>query len=925
MARTGFLNDNANRDYPLLRGASFAPLSAVVGCGFLVGPNTGFQVGVHQVLLDRIARQGTELQFYFTSDAPGLVGRFLCFRRQIDDPPYALEHLTLPAAEPDSLSIASLSSGFSLSSSASASDSGGPPDTPQGDCGIADLLTGFLITGPLEDLVADLADGAAISGPAGVEPALVQSLTNAYARTLNLANADRTRYQPPTGCGDASVPTALYVRQTCLTGKIVFVPGYNTLILQNEFDNSLTFSAAVGAGAGEPCQQVPVYAGETPPAGSLYLEGGPSCNEVVRQVGGASGPLVTLTAGAGIQIDYQPGSSRIVLTADLHDLAICGSELLTADAAYAACVATGHGVLTTAAARLAGYGVSREYLTAGGALATAAAQLAGSGVYVDGIVGSGALLAPAATGAGGSNFVETFAAAGVLLAAPATAAGAGSYASQFWGAGGPTTAAPTTAGSGTFVPAVATIIGVGYLVTQPVSVSNTGSFSRFVAYVANGASSSIATTSRFSIDGQPQVWADSGGPGQAYAFGGAGGSTTDVFSSTTRKRTFGDIPRAGGNGSAYSANYGGGGGGGAGPDAGDIPRAGNNATNNLGGAAVSPANAGAGGNGQYVYGAGPQNGVAPGGGGGGVSAWAPPTNPGTGAVGQVRLTYDGGSQTFSTPGYHSVVFPDGTTTVTAECWGAGGAGEIGVVNVGFDGSGGGGGGGAYAKSQLTLDENWVVVGKGASYTTPGVPDNVAEPSYVIYRGNLVCWAAGGADGDAGGLGGSAAHPAALGDVLYSGGNGFAVAPGGVDGGGGGSSASQSANGYSATSSTGVGQPPTGLSGQGGTGVHLGQLAGANGSAPGGGGGGRGSRSATPNPGKGGAGRVTITLTGGETTALTFTTPGTYRWYPPGDAVQAAVACWGGGGRGGFGIPSTPYAACGGGGGGAVSTTTVFLE
>jgi hypothetical protein len=349
MARDSFYSDNAARDFPFLKGDAAGwllngdpgpddapyrlPYSAIVACGFMLGPGTGFVPGQHTVKMVKILRTGGRFWFYFTSDAPGLVGQHLAFSRDEDARHYSGEYLDLEPEEESSGSL-SESNSESASSSASSSESSSlslSQTEPDATCNYVDTLIGFIVTGSLEELCDLVEDGDELTGEARVEPALLQSLVNTYARSINLANGDRTRYRPPSGCDDPDWPNRLhplYVGSTCLAGKIVFVPGYNAVILQNDFNNSLTFSAAVGAGAGEPCTQVPVFEGETPPDDSLYLEGGPACNEVIRTVAGMTGPVVQLEGGDGVNIAFDPTGHKITVDVDLHSLSVCGDELI---------------------------------------------------------------------------------------------------------------------------------------------------------------------------------------------------------------------------------------------------------------------------------------------------------------------------------------------------------------------------------------------------------------------------------------------------------------------------------------------------------------------------------------------------------------------------------------------------------------------
>ncbi len=171
--------------------------------------------------------------------------------------------------------------------------------------------------------------------------------------------------------------------------------------------------------------------------------------------------------------------------------------------------------------------------------------------------------------------------------------------------------------------------------------------------------------------------------------------------------------------------------------------------------------------------------------------------------------------------------PAGVTYVRVECWGGGGNGGAGTTPSGSGGSGGGAGG--YSK----LNSYNVSPGTGYSYTVgiAGADTYFVATSTLLAKGGT----AGGANGGAGGTGGQLS--AGVGNVKYSGGDGFTTTTNA--GGGGGSSGGTASTGNNATTQTGA----TAVTG-GGPGGN-GGLQKANGltpaSGPGGGGGGGGGR------------------------------------------------------------------------------------
>jgi hypothetical protein len=309
MASTSFYNDNANRSYPFLRGEAFIPNSAIVDCGFVFGPGSGFTQGESTVYLSSVERNGDLLIFTFKTTAGNLLDRSLQFVRQVDDEQYQIEYVdTL-----DNLNQGSASESESVSHL----------------CDFADDFMGYLVTGPLDDLLAALPGDGILTGEATVEPAQVQDSSQAYARSINIANADRTRFETPDECRDQCWPTPpqpMWIVKRCVQGAIRFREGYNLRITQDGDENTLQFDAQVGAGAGEPCEQVPLYPGEELPRDSMFYEGGPACNQVIRSINGIGGRLVNVKAGAGVRVSADPARNKIRINVDTHDLAICAPE-----------------------------------------------------------------------------------------------------------------------------------------------------------------------------------------------------------------------------------------------------------------------------------------------------------------------------------------------------------------------------------------------------------------------------------------------------------------------------------------------------------------------------------------------------------------------------------------------------------------------
>lgn len=317
MAHPDFYDENRHRSFPFLEKTTGRPVAgplqirhlpdaAIVDCGFVLGPSSGFVASQHEVRLDRITRQGALFRFHFLCTAPGLLDSPLVFERSLGDARYTT---TFSDAEVPSGSA-------SLSIPDEACDE--PP------------WWGYLVTGDMDALDAFLSGDGSVSGGPGqgvVEPALLHNLDNSHVVSVHLANDDRTRASAPEGCPPLVWPFApgtVFVNGRCLDGLLVFKAGFNCTVRHDPASNALLFSASVGAGEGEPCSPVPLYPGETPPPGSSLLEGGVRCNEVLRSINGVGGPSVRFQGGVGVTLTADPLNHRLIVDVNANTSRLCG-------------------------------------------------------------------------------------------------------------------------------------------------------------------------------------------------------------------------------------------------------------------------------------------------------------------------------------------------------------------------------------------------------------------------------------------------------------------------------------------------------------------------------------------------------------------------------------------------------------------------
>jgi hypothetical protein len=192
------------------------------------------------------------------------------------------------------------------------------------------------------------------------------------------------------------------------------------------------------------------------------------------------------------------------------------------------------------------------------------------------------------------------------------------------------------------------------------------------------------------------------------------------------------------------------------------------------------------------------------------------------------------SQLITTWGNGTFHVPTGVTSITVECWGAGGAGGGGTTG---SVKAGGGGGGAYANKTFSVtplsDIPYYVAPATSGTTGDGAAGAATWFKANDASGVVAVGGSGGTTAGVGGAGGSAGS--CYGDTVYRGGNGANYVDG--SGGGGGGGAGSAGPGNDAYQDAG-GASKDEYGGAGGAGCHdTGNTAGTAGSVYGGGSGG----------------------------------------------------------------------------------------
>jgi len=305
--RDGWDGDDAYESLSLSADADWAPLPREAVCDFaaVMGIDVEYdEARNHYVWLHSIRRTGSRLLFEFRTNAPGAAGSALRFSRDTAvDPEFGIEWS-------ESVDVTD-----EVDFSDSSTSYGSQDDDPC-TCRNQALWEGYMVSGRYEQLLELLADGDVVEYPQGlwtVEPAQIQSMRRTFVRSVSLANVGRTTVTDPCDSLSSESEPSVHVYAKCLDGALAFREGYSTAIRQEDQRNTINVGAAVGAGAGLPCGEVPRYPGEVSPDGGRLLTGGPACDEIIQAVNGVTGRNPTIRGGTGVTIVPLPETHEIDL------------------------------------------------------------------------------------------------------------------------------------------------------------------------------------------------------------------------------------------------------------------------------------------------------------------------------------------------------------------------------------------------------------------------------------------------------------------------------------------------------------------------------------------------------------------------------------------------------------------------------------
>jgi hypothetical protein len=283
MPRPGFYNDNEYRAYPFVFVAGQAdllPNSAIVDCGVIMGLDSEFNPEIHAVRLSALRRIGNVFKLELRTDAPGAANLPLVFTRNVSAAEWQTEYVESAPYVKDANS-----------------------------CATEPAWSGFLVTGPLTDLQAAMPTSGEVLFDEEflLEPGRVQSLVKSYLRSITAANLSRPEAKSSCVQTQNTVRTVI-TNFKCIDGNIRFREGYNAIISQRTSNNEISIGAGKGYGQKQDSDlcayggEVPFYTGESPPEGSMFLSGGPACDELVSSINGVQGPDVTIAGGTGVEV-----------------------------------------------------------------------------------------------------------------------------------------------------------------------------------------------------------------------------------------------------------------------------------------------------------------------------------------------------------------------------------------------------------------------------------------------------------------------------------------------------------------------------------------------------------------------------------------------------------------------------------------------
>lgn len=301
MAELDFLNTNDNIDYPFIQGSitSFSsppvqiPKLGIVDINFLMGVESQFLAGTHEMHLVSVTKTASYVAFRFESTVPVLAGTYWNFVVDLDTE--------------FGCSVYISSSGSYLGDSA----------------GVGSLVVGDLSEWRSYD------NGTYIcASPLPVEPALIQSAYNSFIKQIVVCNTGRPC---PTHCCETSsvIDNTVYIQSYGLINNVRLKEGYNCQILVSAKSNTVEIKAVKGGGDGPTCSDIRVTS-----EGVIFDNGSlcESCQDYISSINGVetSDGAFRITGELGLVVTSDAGSNKLFVLLDEHQIAHCDGSSLNA-------------------------------------------------------------------------------------------------------------------------------------------------------------------------------------------------------------------------------------------------------------------------------------------------------------------------------------------------------------------------------------------------------------------------------------------------------------------------------------------------------------------------------------------------------------------------------------------------------------------
>lgn len=158
-----------------------------------------------------------------------------------------------------------------------------------------------------------------------IEPARIFSAVGLTKKTIEVWNQNRTFVRSDQDCMNSNpVNTNEYIRQfSGQSDSFRIAGGYQTNVI-NLISGGVLISSALGGGElGVPLDELPLYEGESNWNDQDHLDGGLSCNSVLRTVNGVPGPNLEIRSDQGVLVGNHPQLHRVVINVNGDGLNFC--------------------------------------------------------------------------------------------------------------------------------------------------------------------------------------------------------------------------------------------------------------------------------------------------------------------------------------------------------------------------------------------------------------------------------------------------------------------------------------------------------------------------------------------------------------------------------------------------------------------------